>query len=132
MKSFTHNHCSKLRYRRVWQGIAWTLVALVVWLSLTPSPPQLQVWDKAQHFAAYGGMALWFGSAFRPTLLWPFILMALGVALEVLQDVGGYRTLEGMDMVANALGVVFGFLLAATPAGSWMAWCEARIQRPRR
>ena len=30
-----------LRYEKYWQAIGWTMVLIVVWLSLMPSPPQL-------------------------------------------------------------------------------------------
>jgi VanZ family protein len=112
--------------------MAWLMVAVIVWLSLTPSPPrapQLLGWDKMQHFIAYAGAAFWFGSAFAHRTLWPAFLVVLGISLEFLQDLGGVRTLEVADMVANSVGVLAGWTAAATPAGRWMSWCETRLYR---
>ena len=40
----------------------WAWVAAIVWLSLTPSPPQLDVVhsDKLGHYMAYGLLMFWF------------------------------------------------------------------------
>lgn len=127
---FAHPHA--LRFHGIWQTAGWIMIAVIIWLSLTPSPPrppQLLGWDKMQHFIAYGGAAFWFGSAFRNRAVWPAFLVLLGISLEFLQDLGGVRTLEIADMVANSLGVLLGWTAAATPAGNWMAWCERRLCR---
>ncbi|NJD08140.1 MAG: VanZ family protein [Methylococcaceae bacterium] len=106
------------------------IIAAIVWLSLTPSPPQppkLLNWDKMQHLVAYGSAAFWFGSVFKRHILWPMFLVALGIALEFLQDLGGVRTLEVADMIANSLGVAVGWWGSASPAGRWMAWLEGKL-----
>ena len=63
--------------------------ATIVWLSLTPSPPQLDVQfgDKLGHFGAYGLLMFWFTrcmprkrSSGRGT---PSAFIAMGMALEI-------------------------------------------------
>ncbi len=121
-----------LRHAALWQGLGWAMVAAVVWLTLTPSPPQppdFLAWDKAQHALAYTWLAWWFRQAFAAPIRWPPFLVGLGVGLEFLQGLGGVRHFEPADMAANATGVVFGTLLAASPAGRALRWCDARLAR---
>lgn len=91
----------------------WLLAAAIVWLSLTPSPPHLDLegGDKLGHFLAYAGLMFWFGRLYRAArarvgyaLLW----IAMGVALEFAQRATGYRSFELADMAANTLGVLAG------------------------
>ena len=96
---------------------------MIVWLSLTPSPPTLDIeeGDKLGHFLAYGSLMLWFcllyarrASRIGYALLW----IGMGIGLEFAQGQLGYRSYELFDMVANTLGVVIGWALAfAIPAG---------------
>ena len=107
------------------------LVSVVTWLTLTPSPENadsgfaLARWaatllfgdagltDKVAHFMAYsalGACAFWA----RLTLagrLWttPLALAAYGAALEGAQGLGGVRSPELADALANGLGAVAGF-----------------------
>ena len=91
----------------------WLLAAAIVWLSLTPKPPDpgFSYGDKLGHFAAYALLMFWFGALYRAprarvayALLW----VALGIALEFAQGAGGYRAYELADMAANTLGVLAG------------------------
>ncbi len=44
-----------------WKAAGWLLVLAIITLSLTPSPPHLNLeqGDKLGHFAAYGLVTLW-------------------------------------------------------------------------
>lgn len=95
------------------------MVAAIVWLSLTPSPPALdfKAGDKLGHLAAYGVLMFWFCVLYiRPgtRLLHGAIFVAMGVGLEVVQGMLGFRTYDVIDMVANSAGVVLGWLFART------------------
>lgn len=99
-------------------GIAagWALAAAIVWLSLTPSPPGVQVSDKLGHIAAYAALMFWFCWFYRErrtrtALAAGFI--ALGIALEFAQGALGSRHFEVYDMAANTLGVLLGWTAAA-------------------
>lgn len=114
-----------LRFRRLWQGLAWLMVGAVVWLSLTPTPPQpplyLLSWDKADHLLAYATLMYWFSQVFVRHWRWPLFLVGLGFTLEVLQGLGGARSFDGFDLLANMLGVLLGYVLAATVLGRAVA-----------
>lgn len=91
----------------------WLYAAAIVWLSLSPSPPDpgFAYGDKLGHFAAYALLMFWFGYLYRRSrvrnayaLLW----IAMSIGLEFAQGGTGYRSFELADMTANALGVLAG------------------------
>lgn len=95
-------------------ALGWGWAAAVVWLSLTPAPPQVDVQfgDKIGHFAAYGFLMFWFCLLYpmlRIRMLYAAGFIALGVVLEVVQGELGYRTYDVMDMAANTVGVLLGW-----------------------
>lgn len=97
----------------------WLYAAAIVWLSLTPSPPQIDVanGDKLGHFLAYGGLTFWFCWLYRDwktRLAYAAGWIALGVALEFAQRATGYRTFEIADMAADSLGVLIGWGISAS------------------
>ena len=107
------------------------MVAAVVVLSLIPVEVDLgEDSDKLAHFLAYGSLSLWFGMIFTGTSRQFGItvaIVALGVVLEFLQGLTGYRTFSIADMIANALGAALGWGLAQTPLKNGLAWIERRI-----
>jgi len=102
--------------RRAGLALGWAWVALIVYLSVMPSPPQIPVegGDKAGHFGLYFVAALLFSILHRTStaVLHGLGLVALGIALEFVQRWLGYRSFEIADMVADAIGVAAGFGLA--------------------
>ena len=96
------------------------MVAAIVWLSLTPSPPRVRIdgGDKLGHLFAYGVLMFWFAQLYARRLGYAAGFIAMGVALEVLQRGLGYRSLEALDMLANTAGVLLG-------------WGAARLGRTR-
>ncbi len=91
--------------------LGWAMVVAIVWLSLTPSPPQMDVesGDKLGHLAAYGVLMLWFGRLYARRLPYAAGFIAMGVALEFAQGWLGYRSLDAYDMLANTAGVLLGW-----------------------
>ena len=113
------------------KGVFWVLFIVVTFLTLTPNPPEtepgfaLTRWiasvlfhdvalaDKVAHFMAYGSL----GAAARWAQLtlfskrWSIVLglAAYGVLLEGLQGLGGVRTPELADAVANGAGALAGY-----------------------
>jgi VanZ family protein len=90
----------------------WLYAAAIVWLSLTPSPPHIDIanGDKLGHVLAYGGLMFWFCWLYRDwktRIAFGVGWIALGVALEFVQRATGYRTFELADMAADSLGVLF-------------------------
>ena len=88
-------------------------------LALSPAPylPPLEVfnwWDKAQHAIGFGTLAVLAVLAYPDVskLRIGLLLVALGVLIEVLQHLGGYRFGDWQDAVADGVGVVLGLVLA--------------------
>jgi glycopeptide antibiotics resistance protein len=90
---------------------------VIVWLSLTPSPPKVdfEASDKVGHVLAYAALMFWFSQIHFSTslrLIHAAIFLLMGVGLEVLQGMSGLRSYELLDMLANAAGVILGWLAA--------------------
>lgn len=125
-----------MRLRRLWLTLGWSIVAAIVWLSLTPSPPKLEValGDKLGHFTAYGMLMFWFCQLYarratRAAYAAGFVTM--GIALEFIQGATGYRSFELLDMGANALGVAIGWGVAVLTGPDLMQRIE-RVTAKRR
>ena len=91
------------------------MVAAIVWLSLTPSPPALDFTasDKLGHLGAYGVLMFWFCMLYpsrRARVVFGAGFVAMGVGLEVIQGMSGFRSYDLADMAANGAGVVLGWL----------------------
>jgi VanZ family protein len=103
--------------RKACIAAGWAWAAAIVWLSLTPRPPEVDIpqGDKLGHFAAYGLLMFWFCQLYlrRPTrIAYAAGFVALGVGLEFAQGALGYRSYEVFDMYANTLGVLLGWAAA--------------------
>ena len=124
-----------LRLLKWWLTLGWFMVCMVVYQSLNPSPPELPEWpfaDKMAHFMVYAWIMLWFGFIYKPGkkyLLLGLSLVLLGVTLEILKGVSGYRSMEVSDASFNTLGVFAGWLLARTGLSSTLLWTERLIFR---
>lgn len=93
-------------------GALW--LALVSIASLLPvDGPQFAgaPTDKLMHLIVYAAIGAWFAA--HPEGRW-FALLAIGVGLELewLQSLTEFRAAEGLDFLADALGVGLGFLVA--------------------
>jgi VanZ family protein len=114
-----------LRSRPLSLALGWAWVAAIVWLSLTPSPPTIDIeqGDKLGHFLAYGILMFWFCQLYvapRARLGYALGFVALGVGLEFAQRALGTRSFELFDMAADALGVALGWLAAGVVGGRWV------------
>ena len=97
------------------------LVLTVISLSLTPRPIEVPIaqGDKLGHVAAYATLMCWFAhldSRYRARLAYAIAFVTLGVALEFVQRLVGYRSFDVNDMLASAIGVLAGWA-AAPPRG---------------
>jgi VanZ family protein len=125
----------KLRFTNVWLTIGFLLVGLVICASLMPNPPELthmQGGDKLEHGAAYFILTFWFGQIYaRNRVRWTIgiTFIFLGVAMEYLQRMTGYRTFEYADMAANTVGVLCALLAAQTPLARGLAVVEKHLLR---
>lgn len=104
--------------------------AIILWLSLTPHPPELSGdffgWDKAQHAFAYAvftllagrALELYFAPPTRAWLLATLLALAFGGLVEVAQGaLTQARFADLQDLLANAVG-----------AGAVYAWARVRFR----
>jgi VanZ family protein len=101
----------------IWRIAGWLGIAAIIALSLMPLQLDLTVdnGDKFGHLASYGLVTLWLAQLYTGLRqrVWLVVgMVALGIALEYAQGATAYRSFEVADMVADALGVVIGWLLA--------------------
>ena len=107
----------ELQARRLWVTVGWAIVLLVIYLSLTPTPIDvpIEAGDKLSHAFAYLVLMSWFSNLYEgPGRRVGFAVgfVFLGVTLEILQGGTGYRSFEVADMLADAAGVVVGWIVA--------------------
>lgn len=102
--------------RWLWLVCFWIILAAVSIGSLLPPahlPSQaFDVWDKAQHAAGFALLTLLGLPAFATSRRRVLIGLAIyGAAIEVAQQMSGWRTGDLMDWVADVIGVLAGLLL---------------------
>jgi VanZ family protein len=123
-----------LRYPWLWAIAGWLLVLAVVAGSLLPGPslPTVAVGDKIQHAGAYCLLMVWFGGLYerRRHGVIALGLVALGVALDLLQLTTRTRTFDVADVVANSVGVLLGLCLSMAVLGGWCQKFERLIWAP--
>jgi VanZ family protein len=97
----------------------WICTIVLNALALMPGPylPPLEIfnwWDKAQHAIGFGTLAVLAVLAYPGVskLRIGVLLMVLGVLIEVLQYLGGYRFGDWQDAVADGVGVLVGMAMA--------------------
>jgi len=103
--------------RRWWHAVGWFGIGLLIYLSLTPQPPEIPVeqGDKIGHSLAYATLMFWWAQLLvgTPERRWlAAALVGLGIALEYVQGWTGWRTFDYFDMLADAVGVALGWLIA--------------------
>ena len=106
-----------LRARPLWLFVGWTMVFSVIYLSVAPVAIETGVeqGDKLLHAFAYGALMLWFANLYQARArrrLLAAAFIAMGIALEFIQGLTAYRTFEIADMLADAVGVAVGWILA--------------------
>lgn len=97
----------------------WLYAVAIVFLSLTPKPPDpgFAYGDKLGHLAAYSLLMFWFCGLYRyryTRLAYGIGWVCMGIALEFAQAQTDYRSFELGDMAANSLGVLLGWGISAT------------------
>jgi len=126
----------KFRYAKVWLTVGWLLVAVIVFLSLWPKPPQpleFEQSDKLSHIIAYMTLMLWFANIYRQRssqLQMSLGFFVMGVCLELLQGMTEYRTFSYTDMLANGIGILLALYLAKTRFATYLLRLDAWLTRP--
>ena len=107
--------------------MGWLWVVVTFYISLTPHPPEPVTFenaDKPEHMLTYCFLMLWFCQLRYRRILLALAFVAMGVGLEMLQGMTGYRFFEYADMLANSTGVLLGWILARTRLGRTLELLE--------
>jgi hypothetical protein len=120
-----------LRFPKLWSALGWWLVALVIVGSLVPGSAleAVEVDDKVMHAGAYFVLMVWFAGFYRHAA-YPVIatiLLALGLALDLLQLLTDTRSFDWYDVAMNSTGVICGFVLSTLLVGGWCQRVEQRL-----
>jgi len=111
------------------------LILLVVFFYLLPEPPELiefEQGDKLGHLVAYLSLMLWFANIYSgrsKQIFLGVVFLAMGVILEFLQGLSGYRTFQYSDMVANGVAIFLGWFLAKTWFGTFLVKLDRLLDR---
>ncbi len=101
-----------------WRWLLAILVVAVAWLALAPAPPDALStgWDKLNHASAFTALCVAALFAFphsRANVLWVAVaLLAFGGAIEIAQSFTPTRSAEWGDLLADAVGIALGALIA--------------------
>jgi len=131
--SFFERH--ELKWLVVWLVLAWGWVSLVWYLSLTVTPPDIDLVpafnDKIGHLTAYAWLMFWFGNIYHNVsarLFYAGMFTLMGISLEILQGLGQVRQFEYYDMLANITGVFIGYIFLLTPLSRFLIRIEYFIK----
>jgi len=110
--------CTAPDKRPLWRALLLALLAAITWLAVSPAPPPGMDtgWDKANHLLAFGSLAfasVW--AQWPQPRRWGWLMLALlayGVGIEVAQSFLPPRQADWHDVVADALGIAAGLLVA--------------------
>lgn len=123
-----------LRWPRLWLGLWWCSIGVVVVGSLLPAmllPLVPAGGDKAEHLLGYALLAAIAVQIFaaRAALVraaaW---LVLLGVVLELAQGtLTSSRAMDAADALANSAGVALGMATALLPVRDWLLRAERAL-----
>jgi glycopeptide antibiotics resistance protein len=113
-----------LRHGRTLLVVGWLLIAAIVFGSLTSKGADIRFLfsDKVRHLSSYLILMVYFSGLYprerHPMLALAFFL--LGAMLEVLQGtLTTTRHMDVLDLTANTLGIVLGFVFARLGLAQW-------------
>jgi VanZ family protein len=123
----------ELNWRRVWLSCGYLLVltvlAFALWPLVSGRAMMIPYFDKFLHAFSFMVLMLWFSGLMSRYFYFRLflILLILGALIEALQNFTPYRQMEFNDFVADALGLVAGWVLARAGMGNWCVWVEKRF-----
>lgn len=105
--------------RALWRALLLLLLAVILWLALSPAPPKTvdSGWDKANHAMAFAALA--FTSVWAQ---WPrprawlglvLALLAFGGGIEIAQSFLPPREADWLDLLADGVGIAIGLVVAS-------------------
>jgi hypothetical protein len=112
-----------LRFPWLWLAVGWALAAGVGIGTLMPGDAfgDISAFDKALHAGSYFLLMVWFAGVYDARRHIPIavVLIAAGLALDLLQNLTETRTFSPADVLANSVGVAVGLALARLGLGGW-------------
>jgi len=132
MKAPSEGTATDLVYRTVWLTLGFIMLAAVLTVCLVPlkAPPVAPVFnDKVLHVLTFVVLTVWFGALFtrEHTKIVALGLLLFGVMIEALQSTTAYRSAELLDLVADAGGILIGWVLLRAGLQHWARWFEANL-----
>lgn len=135
-----------LRLIKLWLSLGWLWIIIIIIFSLIPLPHAGQsafLWpvnflpllfnlpygDKLIHFVAYFVLMGWFSQIYHTDYhrrLYMISFLLLGILLEILQGLGGARSADWQDVVANFMGILLAWQLAKTNLAYILVYLEAK------
>lgn len=106
----------ELKLQKIWLLIGLCYIVAIFYLCLrktAPSAPVFPHFDKLLHFSAYFFLMSYFSQilkfkSYKKSLP---LFFTMGVLIEILQLISGYRSFELLDILANTLGLICGLIL---------------------
>lgn len=123
----------KLQFSALWLGLGWLVIAVIFYFSLSHhslEPRTHLPIDKVEHFSAYVGLMWWFSQLYiqtRQRIGLALALVGMGILIEILQGMTGYRDMDAWDAVADTLGMLFGWWLVGTRFGNVLTNLDQRL-----
>jgi len=123
-----------LHHLKLWKGMGYLLVGIVVILSVISPSSNVELFrinDKIGHFLAYGTLMGWFAQYHEKAdyKYLAIIFIAQGIGLEIVQTFLPERVGSFLDILANSLGVLIAWGLANTFLGRILFHFENTILR---
>jgi len=109
-----------MHYKKLWIALGICYITFVIAGSLLRVPAieiSVDHTDKIIHFFLYFILVGWFIQLYKKLSTRLIILcaaIALGLLMEALQSLTPYRSFDLIDQLANSIGAISAFLLAAT------------------
>lgn len=104
-----------LNFKNLFKFAFFTALICVEILSLLPKSPEiiLNSWDKFNHFLAFSTLFVLFNLAFNSVKFRVSfsLLLLFGVQIEIAQSFTPNREFSFFDILADAVGLIFGILV---------------------
>ena len=118
-----------LRWAFFWRLTGVTLCAAVFVMALTPVAVRapILISDKLIHAVVFLALTVWFSAVVpRGKLNWlALIMLGFGIVIELAQLTVSYRRAEFADLVADAVGIGLGLVVAMLGARHWARALES-------
>lgn len=117
-----------LRFTPFWYAVGIALLIAGIVVALMPgSAVPVKYNDKLLHALGFVFFMVWFCGLVRPRhMVWVALsLLLYGLLMEYLQSLSPVRQAEGLDLVADSVGILLGWLLSLAGLRHWPATLES-------